>query len=1155
VRTRRPRRFFPFLILCAIAAFVLAPTLLIESFPATPETAIRGVVRDSEGHPIAGARIQIVNPEVERLCPDLFVGSSENLWRVAGPYAGEEEELGEPLSVKSNDAGRFELAAKAADDSAILIATAEGFPAQLARFDAQETGSLVLERGSDLTLALTTYSEEAVEEGEGTLVPLFVCTPVVAAYRELMAQHARSDSGGRLQFRNVLPGTYAVRIVAKKAANTTISPLLVRSGRAEFRVRMPYARSVKGTVHYPARARHSAGRVLAFWNESGEPTGWAEAQIPEGEESFELTNIPSLTSIRVQARMESGLASREVSLEDLVWRGETLRSSILLRYGANLRGRVQESLKAPKLIAEVQLPETFAPEKYRKAVSVPIGPGGSFEIPDVPPEALGVHLTAPGYGDAEIRLGESDSQDLGQVEVRRRPTLGGRVVWEDQSPLREGTIEIFSRSASICRSRLTSDGEFACALADQAPADVKYQVRVGEAIYRATPQPGQPGTSLVVSEGESVQLTLSRPGGRGKVQNARLALEPTAGKEGGAVPAKRPFLYARSSEGKVALHLPEVVSSKLSISDPAGGSEVSVTARARSEKGDRNVTATVPIGASLAGTVIAAGSGRPLEGAEVEVRPLAWDEIQPRVSEIIHALDDGSWRREGAPKGGYLLVASARGYASASKWISVPEDSGRSLQFRLESPGRLHGKLVGAPKGSSGKARIFNCEAARTFGSTAEVDSKGEFTFDSLPPSRCSLLIRLQKPPANLYTTRSMRAEIRAGETTEVQIDLQGGIALSGRVSVGEKPSPLARVAFDLLSPKDRRRRVYSSDSTKADAEGNYEITLPTPGSYRVMLEPDKPTGGVEMIQMGRPLVIQQEGNQRRDLRFSEGAIRGRIVDPKGRSLTDVRVRVSSVARKSEGDEEEYRIYSYGDATTQEDGGFEIRPFPEGKYQVALEAKGFGSRNLAPISIETDQEVDLGEITLESATSLRIVGLDPRGTPLDKLMVAAYSDPDLAEHHFLDWKESRETGEVTLASLSPGIYTFIGIAAGLAPAILENVKIPSEDSPGSLVLKFSFGGSLDLDLVGRSGGPIRAFPSIRDEQGRDLSDSLRYASYMGNSGVDSRLAEGHVHFDALLAGEYTLWVTSGKGSEERKVRITEGQNTTIKIVLPDPDPE
>src|SRR5262249_27745708 len=151
---------------------------------------------------------------------------------------------------------------------------------------------------------------------------------------------------------------------------------------------------------------------------------------------------------------------------------------------------------------------------------------------------------------------------------------------------------------------------------------------------------------------------------------------------------------------------------------------------------------------------------------------------------ITHALDDGSWRREGTSKGGYLLVASARGYASASKWISVPEDSGRSLQFRLESPGRLHGRVVGGAKGFSGKARISNCEAARTLDSTAEVDSKGEFAFDSLPPARCALWVQIQKPLGDLIF-RYMRIEVRPGDTTEVQFDLQGGIALSGRVSVG----------------------------------------------------------------------------------------------------------------------------------------------------------------------------------------------------------------------------------------------------------------------------------------------------------------------------------------------------------------------------------
>jgi hypothetical protein len=140
---------------------VLLSVLSGGSFPATlTESAFQGRVSDPEGVPIAGARIQVVDPEVARLCPDLHVGSPQNLWRAAGPGADERGDRGEGLSVRSDEKGRFELPARASAKSVVLIATAQGFAAHWDRVEAGQSASLVLERGSDLSLHLVTQQDE-----------------------------------------------------------------------------------------------------------------------------------------------------------------------------------------------------------------------------------------------------------------------------------------------------------------------------------------------------------------------------------------------------------------------------------------------------------------------------------------------------------------------------------------------------------------------------------------------------------------------------------------------------------------------------------------------------------------------------------------------------------------------------------------------------------------------------------------------------------------------------------------------------------------------------------------------------------------------------------------------------------------------------------
>src|SRR5438093_7942084 len=49
-----------------------------------PAGTRQGMVRDSAGKPVAGARIRRLSPQISRLCPDPSLGSTENLYLIAG---------------------------------------------------------------------------------------------------------------------------------------------------------------------------------------------------------------------------------------------------------------------------------------------------------------------------------------------------------------------------------------------------------------------------------------------------------------------------------------------------------------------------------------------------------------------------------------------------------------------------------------------------------------------------------------------------------------------------------------------------------------------------------------------------------------------------------------------------------------------------------------------------------------------------------------------------------------------------------------------------------------------------------------------------------------------------------------------------------------
>ncbi|PYQ10467.1 MAG: hypothetical protein DMH00_11165 [Acidobacteria bacterium] len=307
-------------------------------------------------------------------------------------------------------------------------------------------------------------------------------------------------------------------------------------------------------------------------------------------------------------------------------------------------------------------------------------------------------------------------------------------------PCRRAPSRSLSASGLLCRAPLTSQGDFACSPSSEARHPF-YQARVGEATLRLTPRPGRPGTTLAVIPGPATEISVSRPGGRGPVEHLRAEIEvPPSGSK------KQRGLYARSRGGVLSLHLTETRPVRLTLSNPAGGPKATATVNPTSKTTPKTAM-TLPEGPVVFGSVSAAGSGDPLEGAEIEIGTRSDSDSEERadVSRINHSGPEGTWRFGEVPEARYRLLGSAPGYSSAAKTVSVPVETNHIPQaLVLQQPGRVHGKVVGVSEGGIASAKLR--ADLGVIGQDQEVvpDRSGEFTIQPVGPGQYSLILSVK---------------------------------------------------------------------------------------------------------------------------------------------------------------------------------------------------------------------------------------------------------------------------------------------------------------------------------------------------------------------------------------------------------------------------
>jgi len=232
-------------------------------------------------------------------------------------------------------------------------------------------------------------------------------------------------------------------------------------------------------------------------------------------------------------------------------------------------------------------------------------------------------------------------------------------------------------------------------------------------------------------------------------------------------------------------------------------------------------------------------------------------------------------------------------------------------------------------------ARVFVRKWSRGGMATrqSDIDADGGFLLTAVPPGEYDVQVGVPY----WADERLPDIDVRSGETTEVELKLEAGSLVTGRV-LDEDGGPRPDVSVELTgsSDEDGFIRVF----TKTEADGSFALRGVAEGELTVKAVQD------EHLVVEKKLGYLTAGSQRTglELRLETGnAIRGEVRWPDGTPVAGAMVTVSQ-QRETEG-----LVMDWNDAEgerTASDGTFEISGLESAPCTVRAQARSFRPKDL-----------------------------------------------------------------------------------------------------------------------------------------------------------------------------------------------------------------
>jgi membrane-associated protease RseP (regulator of RpoE activity) len=610
-------------------------------------------------------------------------------------------------------------------------------------------------------------------------------------------EHASSDGAGSFRFQGVAPGVY---LLQARATGFATASSHIEAPAHGVELQLVPAGFIEGVVRTATGAPAAGAEVFAVGEEE------AATATTSATGTFSLQVAPRSWNVAARRGDEAGRREQPV----VVTAGGTVRGvDIVLGAAASIAGTVVAAgSKSPVSGAQIDVsPRGFNGDAGR-AVS---GIGGAYAVGGLPPGVYDVVVSAPGYTTVE-RMGISvaaaqryplslELRATGALEGAVRDASGRPVAWALVRPAHGDSMAPEARS-------------------DAAGAYHLAGVAAGRGMFSAQPDGSTLGVwaAADVPTGGTGHLDFTLPG--------EGVLTGKLRRRDGSLPPPDALVHAtRLGPGPPgpSTSLPLDASGAFVASLPAGSY---VLMAGMAGQRDR-VPATVEAGATTTQDVVFVER----EAHEGEVG-LSGVVLEPDGTPSPHARVMGTAANgentpvffETTDEAGHFAVKRPRADLPDSFDVTGQQGGRRGrvriepgqaeVTVRMEAAATLRGRILGSPPPETFRLRLTSRRSGRAFGTeNGMLEFTGDrFELPGLPPEDAHLDVRTADG-------RSGQADVQlaAGRVESVEISLQDGAAVVGRIVDRDRPLPNVVIRVD-------------RDSVQSGDDGRFRLPV-IPGS------------------------------------------------------------------------------------------------------------------------------------------------------------------------------------------------------------------------------------------------------------------------------------------------------------------------------------
>ena len=731
-----------------------------------------------------------------------------------------------------------------------------------------------------------------------------------------------------------------------------------------------------------------------------------------------------------------------------------------------------------------------------------------FRFDEIPPTATTLRITPQGYTPVFVERTSYEPRqlyDLGTLETSPASPIEGSVRDDDGRAVVGATVSVRIPDWSSGPIEATSDAEGRLRF-DHLPNDRTLLFFADVQGYESVELEYAPG------EVEFVDLVLPQLAGLfGRVVDPegnpiptfRLRLGERADEGGSAWGAGR-WREMETTDGRFTLAPQRAGRYTLEVDAPGFAwtrFPITIESRRLTDAEDLQVEP----GERLDGVVVD-GNGAPIAGAAIVVQ-----ERELNASSD----DDGEFSFDGFETGSWTFVVRHPDFAETTHAEAITEERlQRGITLALEGGGRLIGRATrsGEPVAVEIALRVAGSNRKPR---TASSDPDGSFVVENLQQGSYQLTAY---GPDGISFVKPRWVAIRNGVDTEVRLEPDEQIELSGIVRIAGKPLPSITIDFSRETPA-----LVSIGATQTDENGRYDFVLPEAGSYRARIYGAR-------LNRTLPFVVDDRPQQTQRFDLNGGSISGTVRDGEGNPVS-VRV-MTRVEGKA-------LIEGLIESQSSGDGRFQLLGLAPGSYRVSAEDRRFGSVESDPIELG-EQPIDGIELVLESRIpSLRGRLIDQHGLPARGGVVVAVpsgrTDSALATSSGVDMQ-----GEWQMRAPIEGAVDLVGFIQGSSIALREGID-PYADR--EWLLQATAGAQLTVQFVDAEGQPLAGrFASVQAIPQSAASDIQRALSPAPVSGPDGRCQIG-----GLLPGRYRV---SSAGATPVDVVLQPDVMGWVELVVP-----